>query len=54
LVGHAAGAHLVARMLAQDWAAAGLPTDTITGPSPSVASTSPRSCCALPSMRRLA
>ncbi len=31
LVGHSAGAHLVARMLAQDWAAAGLPADTITG-----------------------
>src|SRR5215831_6223390 len=31
LVGHSAGAHLVARMLAQDWAAAGLPTNTITG-----------------------
>jgi arylformamidase len=31
LVGHAAGAPLVARMLAQDWAAAGLPADTITG-----------------------
>jgi arylformamidase len=31
LVGHSAGAHLVARMLAQDWAAAGLPANTITG-----------------------
>ena len=31
LVGHSAGAHLVARMLAQDWVAAGLPADTITG-----------------------
>ncbi len=31
LVGHAAGAHLVARMLAQDWAAAGLSADTICG-----------------------
>jgi len=31
LVGHSAGAHLVARMLAQDWAATGLPADTITG-----------------------
>jgi arylformamidase len=31
LVGHSAGAHLVARMLAQDWSAAGLPADTIAG-----------------------
>jgi arylformamidase len=31
LVGHSAGAHLVARMLAQDWTAAGLPAETISG-----------------------
>lgn len=31
LVGHSAGAHLVARLLAQDWGAAGLPTDAIHG-----------------------
>jgi arylformamidase len=31
LVGHSAGAHLVARMLVQDWTAAGLLADTISG-----------------------
>jgi arylformamidase len=31
LIGHSAGAHLVARMLAQPGSAAGLPADVITG-----------------------
>lgn len=31
LVGHSAGAHLIARLLAQDWAAAGLPAEVIEG-----------------------
>ena len=31
LIGHSAGAHLVARLLAQDWAAVGLPADVISG-----------------------